>query len=122
MYTPRGSSLSLWRVRELVAVCRQYDDRRRRAADLLYGTPPAGPGSGAPGDPTAMAVIRRERLLRTNDSIDQAAAAVDQGTAVCRTVCRGGYYPDALRYGYIGSRATFYRARRRFLEELDRIL
>lgn len=111
--------ISPWRYRELKAIVMQYDERKLKILSMIsLPSGAAGTGGNGPGDPTAAAAIRIERLQAVNDSIDAVCGMIDQGLIVRKA--SGWYHACAL--GYIGSRSAFFRARRRFYVELDRLL
>ena len=108
--------ISRWEYKELLAFCRQYDEKRTRAADLLYRT--TGNLSGMPrgsntSDPVCASAVQRERLLRDCEMIEQAAIAADPGgyQAIIKNVTQGIVYE---RSGYLGGRRQFFEMRRKF--------
>lgn len=121
----KGAGLSRWRYLELRAFCRQYDEKRHTAAQLLAVSSPRMDsqtgGTGQPGDPVFAAARRRERLLADCERIEQSAIAADPVgyKAILRNVTQGVRYEEA---GYYGCRSDFFRARRRFFAALDAAL
>lgn len=128
--------------KELSYFCLQYDQKKRDAAALLtirISTPPpalyhtrAGQelgvylphGSGQPGDPTAAAAAKRDRVLRDIRMIEQAAklaGVLKDGTsiytALLRAVTTRGGVQAALANPNLATpcnRNEFYDARRKF--------
>ena len=108
--------ISRWEYKELLAFCRQYDEKRARAADLLYrttGNLSCMPRGSNTSDPVCVSVARRERLLHDCEMIEQAAIAADPENykAIIRNVTKGAPYEACKFYG---ARATFFRTRRKF--------
>lgn len=126
-----GYGISVHRYMELLNVCRQYDEMRRKLDRIRAGADDERPTGGASGgikDPTG------SRAARAADSwcaarvhaIEQAAIAADP--AVCkyilRNVTRGVSY-DAMRARdeHIPcGRDMFYELRRKFFWILDGML
>lgn len=117
-----------WRYKELKAFCRQYPEKKARAASLL-GVRGMGLGDGMPhgkgttSDPVSAAVSKREELIRDVEMIDRCLGAVDGGAfehALRLNVCYGSSYdcitPEILP---TSKRNTFFEARRKFFCLLD---
>lgn len=120
----KSVNIGRWRYLELKAFCRQYDEKRHTAAQLLGVTSPRTdgvPGGGGAGDPVYAVVRRRERLLADCETIEQAAVAADPVgyRAILKNVTQGIRYEET---GYYGCRSDFFRARRRFFSALDESL
>lgn len=132
-YTLRldGYGISGDRYKELLYMCRQYDEMRRRLDRIRAGADEPRPsGGGARGgvkDPTG------SRAARAADSwcaarihaIEQAAVAADP--AVCRyilrNVTRGVSYDQMAAAARIPcGREAFYTLRRKFFWLLDQLL
>lgn len=111
-----GYEITRWEYKELLAFCRQYDEKRLRAADLLYRT--TGNLSGMPrgsntSDPVCASAVQRDRLLRDCEMIEQAAIAAsgDLYAYILRNVTRDeGITTLKPPCG----RRQFYEARRKF--------
>ena len=115
------------RYRELLHMCRQYDEMRRRLDRIRAGAEdPHASGSGAAGlvkDPTG------NRAVRAADSwcaarihaIEQAAIAADPSLCryILRNVTRGVSYE---RMDAPCGRRQFFEVRRRFFWELDQLV
>lgn len=118
----KTASLSKWRYFELRAFCRQYDEKRRQAAELLALSSPRVDGlpcgKGTPGDSVFTAAMLREQLLADCEMIERAAVAADPVgyRAIIKNVAQGIRYEET---GYYGCRSDFFRARRRFFAALD---
>lgn len=106
---------------ELKAFCRQYDEKRREADDLLTvksqkltGTP----GGGGISDPTARAALKRERLMRDCEMIERAANTAAGGRysqALILNCCRDRALVDIDPAVLPSSnRSDFFNARRHF--------
>lgn len=120
----KSVNISRWRYTELRAFCRQYDEKKRKAAKLLsVASPRTGgvPGHGGVSDPVYAAVRRRERLLADCEKIEQAAIMADSVgyKAILKNVTQGVRYEETC---YYGCRSDFFRARRRFFALLDESL
>ena len=121
----KSASLGRWRYLELRAFCRQYDEKKHTAAQLLgvasLRTDGLPGGKGAAGDPVYAATLRRSRLLDDCAKIEQAAIAADPVgyRAILKNVTQGIRYEET---GYYGCRSDFFRARRRFFAALDESL
>lgn len=106
---------------ELLAFCRQYPEKKAKAAAIagvsaqrLTGMP----GGGGTSDPVARAAIRRERLLEECGMIEEAARQAQDGAyfdAIMLNCCH------RVRYELIdptilptAKRNAFFRARREF--------
>ena len=118
----KSASISRWRYLELKAFCRQYDEKKHAAAQLLCVSSPRMDGmpggKGGTGNPVYAAVLRREKLLAVCEKIEQAAIAADPVgyRAIIKNVAQGIRYEET---GYYGCRSDFFRARRRFFAALD---
>ena len=121
----KSVSIGRWRYLELKAFCRQYEEKKHTAAQLLGVFSPRMDGMpggrGGAGDPVYAAVLRRERLLDDCEKIEQAAVAADPVgyRAIIKNVTQGIRYEET---GYYGCRSDFFRARRRFFAALDESL
>ena len=119
----RRAGISCWRYRELRAFCRQYDEKRRQAAQLLAATGQVERGRYRRDSLAncALAAAQRERLLGDCRIIEQTAMEADPagGEAIIRNAARGVRFEEV---GFYGERATFFRARERFFIGLDREL
>ena len=113
-----GYEITRWEYKELLAFCRQYEEKLERAEDLLHKT--SASLNGMPrgcntSDPVCAAVIQREKLLGDCSIINSAAFEVDPDVTNCvaiiRNVTQGVPY-EQLQFH--GSRATFFRMRRKF--------
>lgn len=135
----RQMGISRWAYEELKAYCRQYPEKKARAAALLgvqggsriqtardeqgreIGA--AMPRSVRISTPTADAAIKRIALLRDCDLIDRVAAEVGEGEwaqSLRLNTCYG------IGYDYIdqailptANRNAFFRARREFFFRLQ---
>lgn len=113
-----------WELRELQGFCRQYDEKRQQAADILLqmksGTPH---GSGRHGvsmeSEVDHKVWKRERLLRDIQQIEECARQVDDGRwykALIQNICQGVSYtcidkacmPTSCRNSYFQARKAFF--------------
>lgn len=116
--------ISPLRMRELVAMCRQYDDDVRMLDDARAGVRDEPRRGNAPAravkDPTGSraAAIADGYARRRVALIEQSARAADPGLwrELLRNVTRGVSYE---RLGAPCGRRQFYDARRRFFLELD---
>lgn len=121
----KSVNIGRWRYLELKAFCRQYDDKKHMAAQLLCVASPRTDGQpggkGVPGDPVYAAALRREKLLADCEKIEQAAMAADPVgyRSIIKNVAQGIRYEET---GYYGCRSDFFRARRRFFAALDESL
>lgn len=114
-------SISRYAYAELRAFCRQYGEKKSRAAALAGVSSPAltgMPHATGISDPVSRAVERRERLLRDCNMIEQAAAIPSDGAwyhALILNCCHGiGYlYMDPTILP-TANRNAFFRARREF--------
>ena len=117
------AGISCWRYRELRAFCRQYDEKRRQAAQLLAATGQVERGRYRRDSLAncALAAAQRERLLGDCRIIERTAMEADPagGEAIIRNAARGIRYEET---GFYGERTAFYRARERFFIGLDREL
>lgn len=114
-------SISRYAYAELRAFCRQYGEKKSKAAALAGVSSPALTGMPhAPGvsDPVTRAVERREKLLRDCAMIERAASAPSGGAyyhALILNCCHGvGYVyldPSILPSS---KRSAFFMARREF--------
>lgn len=118
-------SISRYAYAELRAFCRQYSEKKSKAAALADVSSPSltgmPHGSGV-SDPVVCAVERREKLLRDCGMIERAAAIPSGGAyyhALILNCCHGvGYVyidPSILP---TSKRASFFIARREFFYEL----
>ena len=114
---------------ELRAFCRQYREKKQRAASLLgiqaVAQNTGGRAKGLVSDPVGRAAAKREGLLDDVRLIERAARQVDGGrwfSALIRNVCYGiGYtYLDAAILP-TSCRSDFFRARREFFWRLDQL-
>lgn len=114
-------SISRYAYAELRAFCRQYGEKKSKAAALAGVSSPALTGMPhAPGvsDPVTRAMERREKLLRDCAMIERAASAPSGGAyyhALILNCCHGvGYVyldPSILPSS---KRSAFFMARREF--------
>lgn len=107
----------------------QYHEYKQQAQELLGGKAVQVDGQtiaavGAHSDPTAAAAAKRLKLLEACDKIDVAAQHADPFNAklIREAVTDGLSFERAAARGYIGSRAQFFRARRKFFWALDQLL
>lgn len=117
--------ISRERVRELMWICRQYDECQKKAAAVRRGEPigkPTRRGNTAwhRPDPTGTEAVRlaSDRYAARVKAIEDAARAADRvlWRYILRNLCRG------IPYSHLGvpcSRPYFTNCRRRFLIELD---
>lgn len=64
------------RVRELLAFCERYEDKKREMQEVLYESPSPSDGmpkAGSKGNPVHEKAERRDRLFRECAAIEQAA-------------------------------------------------
>lgn len=118
------------RYRELCAFCRQYPVWKVEASALLSSGGSgmdAMPHGSDPGDPTARAAERREKVMAKIDLVEQCAMAVDSGrwfSALILHLCNGKSY-EVIRDIYsvlpTNNRTAFFSARKRFLLLLDQL-
>lgn len=118
-------TISRYAYEELRAFCRQYGEKKSKAAALADVSSPAltgMPHATGISDPVSRAVERRERLLRDCNMIEQAAAVPSNGAyyhALILNCCHGvGYVyidPSILP---TSKRSSFFIARREFFWEL----
>ena len=118
-------SISRYAYAELRAFCRQYGEKKSKAAALADVSSPAltgMPHAPAVSDPVSRAVERRERLLRDCNMIERAASIPSEGAwyhALILNCCHGvGYVyidPSILP---TSKRSSFFIARREFFWEL----
>lgn len=121
-------SISRYAYAELRAFCRQYSEKKSKAAALADVSSPAltgMPHATGTSDPVSRAVERRERLLRDCNMIEQAAAVPSNGAyyhALILNCCHGiGYiYMDPAILP-TANRNAFFRARREFYWLLHQI-
>lgn len=121
-------SISRYAYAELRAFCRQYSEKKSKAAALADVSSPAltgMPHATGISDPVSRAVERRERLLRDCNMIEQAAAVPSNGAyyhALILNCCHGiGYlYMDPTILP-TANRNAFFRARREFYWLLHQI-
>ena len=114
-------SISRYAYAELRAFCRQYGEKKSKAAALADVSSPAltgMPHAPAVSDPVTRAVERREKLLRDCAMIERAASAPSGGAyyhALILNCCHGvGYVyldPSILPSS---KRSAFFMARREF--------
>ena len=109
-----------WEYRELKAFCRQYDEKKEKAEDLLHqtGAKLTGmPRGGKISDPVCITAVIREKLLRDCEMIEQAAKEADPAgyEAILKNVTRGTPYEQC---GYRGAKSPFFRARKEFFLQL----
>ncbi len=116
--------LGKWELRELEGFCRQYDMKRKQAADILLqvrsGTPHGSGGRGTPQESEVeRKVWQRERLLRDIRQIEECARGIEGGRwykALIQNICRGiGYtyldkvdLPTSCRNSYFQARKAFF--------------
>ena len=113
---------------ELRAFCRQYGEKRAKAAALagISSPPMTGVSHGtAIGDPVTRAVERREALLRDCAMIERAAELAGGGGfyhALILNCCHGiGYHYMDPTILPTANRNAFFRARREFYWLLHQI-
>lgn len=114
-------TISRYAYAELRAFCRQYGEKKEKAAALAGISSPVlngMPHAGVVSDPVARAVERRERLLADCAMIERAAATPSDGAyyhALILNCCHGvGYvYLDPAILP-TSKRSAFFRARREF--------
>ena len=113
--------ISRWEYYELKAFCRQYDDKRKQAADVLslHGQDLSGePKGNKVGMPTEDAALKRAKLLEDIQLIEQAAADVQGGAwkvSLIQSCCRGIPYAELDQTAMPTSkREAFFKARREF--------
>lgn len=116
--------VSEWRYRELQYFCYQYKEKKAMAERCLHPSAVRLDREGRGGDvsdPTAAAMIKRERLLADVEAIEVCAKEAVRGNgpvaqALLTHVTRRNPPPvDLLPCG----RRQFYEARRRFFVLLD---
>lgn len=120
--------ISKWEYLELKAFCRQYDDKRRKAADILslHSQDLSGvPHSTISGNPTEMAAIRRSIILDDVLDIEAAAGHVGNGRwfkVLIDSCCRAVPY-NLLDKNKMpsSSRQAFFQARREFFWMLKQL-
>lgn len=114
--------ISHHRYRELLAACRQYEERRQKIIGLYQ--PKAivfdgMPHSSNPGSPTEQAVLQLERLKEKQRIIEQTAQEADPGQwkEILKNVSAGIKYENL---DYYGGKSQFYTVRRKFFYLLDK--
>ena len=117
------AGISCLRYREQRAFCRQYDEKRKRAAQLLTATAHVERGRHRRDslENCALAAQQRERLLGDCRIIERTAMEADPAgsDAILRNAAQGVRFEEV---GFYGARSAFFRARERFFIELDREL
>lgn len=129
-----------WRYKELKAFCRQYPEKKAKAAALLgvqggsrveeyrnsrgmiEGTVTPS-GKGTTSDTVLKAVEKREELLHDVQMIDECAKAVNGGlyaNALILNICYGSPF-ETLEQSIMPSsnRNSYFDARRKFFALLD---
>lgn len=121
-------SISRYAYAELRAFCRQYGEKKSKAAALADVSSPALTGMPhAPGvsDPVTRAVERREKLLRDCNMIERAASIPSEGAwyhALILNCCHGiGYLYIEPAVLPTTNRNDFFRARREFFWALHQL-
>lgn len=117
-----GYDISKWAYAELRGFCRQYQEKRDQAQDILLQVRAAT--SSAPrrsaSDTSAVDAMaaRRDKLVHDMSIIEECAREIDDGIwyeAIMATACMGRPYrclaPETLP---TSNRNAFFRARRRF--------
>ncbi len=113
------------RQRELIYICRQYDEMKAQLEAVRGGfnnlRRDGQPRGTRTGNPTAAAAEKALRIRNRVDAIDAALGALDTGlrSPVRRNVTRGIPYE---RLNAPCGRNQFYAARRAFLLALDKNL
>lgn len=110
-----GYGISREAYKELYWFCRRYPEMRMRVdqqaqpGHWLTGMP----RGGQPGDPTAQAALRRDKLIHDCELIEQAAieAGPECYQALLRNVTLGDAYEQVEPYC---GRRQFYATRRKF--------
>lgn len=113
---------------ELRAFCRQYGEKKSKAAALADVSSPAltgMPHAPAVSDPVTRAVERREKLLRDCNMIERAASIPSEGAwyhALILNCCHGiGYLYIEPAVLPTTNRNDFFRARREFFWALHQL-
>lgn len=121
-------SISRYAYAELRAFCRQYEEKKAKAAALADVSAPVltgMPRTGGVSDPVSRAVERRETLLRDCAMIERAASVPSGGAfyqALMLNCCRGvGYLYIDPTILPTANRNAFFQARREFFQALHRI-
>ena len=122
-----GYNISAWRYRELRALCRQYDEMKKSAAELMTKQTGAAspPRSNSVGDPVLAAVQRREKLVHKIGMIERAARESGGGGwffALIQNCCRGiAFEKIPGEKKPTCSRNAYFRVRREFFYRLAEI-
>lgn len=123
-----SSSISHYAYAELRAFCRQYEEKKARAAALADVSSPAltgMPRGGGTSDPVSRAVERRETLLHDCAMIERAASLPSGGAyyqALMLNCCRGiGYLYIDPAILPTANRNAFFKARREFFQALHQM-
>lgn len=121
-------SISRYAYAELRAFCRQYGEKKSKAAALAGVSSPAltgMPHATGISDPVSRAVERRERLLRDCNMIERAASIPSEGAwyhALILNCCHGiGYLYIEPAVLPTTNRNDFFRARREFFWALHQL-
>lgn len=121
-------SISRYAYAELRAFCRQYGEKKSKAAALADVSSPALTGiphAPAVSDPVTRAVERREKLLRDCNMIERAASIPSEGAwyhALILNCCHGiGYLYIEPAVLPTTNRNDFFRARREFFWALHQL-
>lgn len=121
-------SISRYAYAELRAFCRQYGEKKSKAAALADVSSPAltgMPHAPAVSDPVTRAVERREKLLRDCNMIERAASIPSEGAwyrALILNCCHGiGYLYIEPAVLPTTNRNDFFRARREFFWALHQL-
>lgn len=115
--------ISKQRYRELLAACRQYEERRQKIMQLYqpkgmtYTGMPHGSGTSSPVEKTVFAL---DKLKEKQRAIETAAvdAAPEQWLELLKNVTQGIPYE---KLSYYGGKRQFYETRRKFFFLLDKI-
>ena len=113
--------ISQWRWREIKAVLMQYEDRKRKIADIIHlpaGISGDGSRSSGGADPTQQQALLISRYQSINDQIDRACSKFPQGEILRK--CFG--YDKAVKLGYAGCKSVYYKDKRAFFAELDKVI
>ena len=117
-----GYGIGRWEYYELKAFCRQYREKKRKASDVLL-TIRSQEQSGT--SPVEQLVIKRDRLIRDIQMIEQAASETAGGGwehAIISNCCDGVGYAKIDRTKMPSSnQGAFYHARREFFYRLKLI-
>ena len=125
VYIPDGYEISGWRYKELLALCRQYDELRRKRNDCYdLGAPVLSdlPRSGAKTSVVERKAEQAQKYAAKIDRIEKAARQASEGVADLYK-CLLKNVSGGIPYEHLNcpcGRRQFYEMRRRFFFILDK--